>query len=1039
MNSIYKTIRDPMTGRTVAASEHARRKGSSSGNGGVISLAAPFGAAVFLLLHSGGVYAQSLTYDGSASMLDTFSRLIYRSGGSTVLSGANLIIDYTSGGIPTAAIGGYSTDGGDVTGNSITHVQGKIRDEIAGGSSDKTIFTTSNNQSGSDGTGFLPTTTKIDSLPYGFRVMASSNTVKATSTDYASDEIFGGQARIWLNSGWAAGGINARATAITDADTFGSTVEANANEVVIERGGAPTLYGGAAVTIVHSGAANAGNAGAIGYAQASASSRASAAESNTRADDNKVTHKGEAPVGEVFAGYARVYVVAANATAGDAYSGLAYSSAISYASASVDLSEATISANRNTVTIGNKANVQDHTYGGFATLSGYGGVATAGHAMAVAPSPTFSTPAAAFANVSVEGANISADQNLVNVELGANVSGTVTGGSASLWVEGGRANGGTMDGMFTAASTSAQARVDLYLTKVSASGNTVVMNGQLNNGAIYGGDTTFYAARGTTKLSASGVANGSLANDTAVIVSGSKVLATNNIVTLGDQAKITGADTVIYGGYLSYNTAEGHKPEFYDVFSGNTLNFSAQPVSVHTVANFEKYNFTLEPSLANTNTALISAQNIVLGSNSDNLDAAQTAKASEIKVVGIHSGNALSAGDRFVLMRANSLTGTGNGTTSYGIAQQGISLLYDVRTNVDLAGKEVTAEILACQNSSGVGCTTEIVTPPVTPVTPVTPTNPSAPAARTNPQLKSLSEGYLAGTMLVTRGADLVADNSFDAISAQNNGQGLAPFALASASHNRYDSGSHITSNDTFLSAGLSYRQEQWVTGLFVEGGRGNYDSHNSFYNAASVHGDGDARYHGAGLLGRYTFTNGFYADASYRFGKNRTHFDTNDLQNLASGEYARYSVWTRYNSAHIGMGYELPLNEIQTLDLSAKYLETRMGGKHTIVAGDPIHFKPVDSKRLRLNGELVHRYDPSVTLKVGLGYEHEYDGKAKATTYDQYRIDAPDVKGGTGILSLGAQVKPSASRNLTLDFAAIGYTGKRDGYGASALMQYRF
>ena len=654
--------------------------------------------------------------------------------------------------------------------------------------------------------------------------------------------------------------------------------------------------------------------------------------------------------------------------------------------------------------------------------------------MTNSPMPPMS--AAAFADVWVEGVNVSANHNVINVESGANISGTITGGYASLWAHGGHASGGNVFGIHPADSTSAQAIVDMTFAKVSASGNTVIMNGQLNNGAIYGGETTFYAARGTTTLSASGVANGSLANDTAVIVSGSQVLATNNIVTLGDQAKTTGTDTVIYGGYLSYNTAEGHKPEFYDVFSGNTLNFSAQPVSVHTVANFEKYNFTLEPSLANTNTALISAQNIVLGSNSDNLDAAQTAKASEIKVVGIHSGNTLSAGDRFVLMRANSLTGTGNGTTSYGIAQQGISLLYDVRTNVDLAGKEVTAEILACQNSSGVGCTTEIVTPPVTPVTP---TNPSAPAARTNPQLKSLSEGYLAGTMLVTRGADLVADNSFDAISAQNNGQGLAPFALASASHNRYDSGSHITSNDTFLSAGLSYRQEQWVTGLFVEGGRGNYDSHNSFYNAASVHGDGDARYHGAGLLGRYTFTNGFYADASYRFGKNRTHFDTNDLQNLASGEYARYSVWTRYNSAHIGMGYELPLNEIQTLDLSAKYLETRMGGKHTIVAGDPIHFKPVDSKRLRLNGELVHRYDPSVTLKVGLGYEHEYDGKAKAATYDQYRIDAPDVKGGTGILSLGAQVKPSTSRNLTLDFAAIGYTGKRDGYGASALMQYRF
>lgn len=1038
MNSIYKTIRDPMTGRTVAASEHARRKGSSSGTDGVISLVAPFGAAVFLLLHSGGLYAQSLTYDGSASMLDTFSRLMYRSGGSTVLSGANLIVDYTSGSVPSNAIGGYSEAGGAVTGNSVTHVQGKIGDYIIGGQSYQTVFTASNNQSGNTSTSYYsPTTTEISPSPGSLLAKANNNTVNAVSSN-ASDstfaEIQGGEARISLFSGAATGGINGLAPAITKISTSAATVEANANQVISEHGGAATLYGGRAAIGATSANAQAGNSNtSVNHAYTDAHSDVWTTDSNASANDNSVTLKGGAPVGEILTGYVRVQSTAGNATAGTGNTSVVDAGAYASATASTDLSELTASADRNKLTIGGNANGLDHTYGGFVNVEASAGVATAGTATAASPLSAF---AYAEANVWAAGAHISADHNVISVESGANVSGKLTGGYAGLMAIGGQANGGTVTGTGKANFTSAMARVDLSFTKVSASGNTVVMNGQLNNGAIYGGDTTFYAARGTTTLSASGVANGSLANDTAVIVSISQVLATNNTVTLGDQATITGTDTMLYGGRLSYNTVEGHKPEFYDVFSGNTLNFSAQPVSVHTVANFEKYNFTLEPSLANTNTALISAQNIVLGSNSDNLDAAQTAKASEIKVVGIHSGNTLSAGDRFVLMRANSLTGNGNGTTSYGIAQQGISLLYDVRTNVDLAGKEVTAEILACQNSSGVGCTTEIVTPPVTPVTP---TNPSAPAARTNPQLKSLSEGYLAGTMLVTRGADLVADNSFDAISAQNNGQGLAPFALASASHNRYDSGSHITSNDTFLSAGLSYRQEQWVTGLFVEGGRGNYDSHNSFYNAASVHGDGDARYHGAGLLGRYTFTNGFYADASYRFGKNRTHFDTNDLQNLASGEYARYSVWTRYNSAHIGMGYELPLNEIQTLDLSAKYLETRMGGKHTIVAGDPIHFKPVDSKRLRLNGELVHRYDPSVTLKVGLGYEHEYDGKAKATTYDQYRIDAPDVKGGTGILSLGAQVKPSTSRNLTLDFAAIGYTGKRDGYGASALMQYRF
>ncbi|MGJ3351870.1 hypothetical protein AAZR23_20750, partial [Morganella sp. Je.2.23] len=83
--------------------------------------------------------------------------------------------------------------------------------------------------------------------------------------------------------------------------------------------------------------------------------------------------------------------------------------------------------------------------------------------------------------------------------------------------------------------------------------------------------------------------------------------------------------------------------------------------------------------------------------------------------------------------------------TTRGIAQQGVSLLYDVRTDVDINGKLVTATILGNNK-------------------PVDPVDPETPAARVNPQLKALSEGHLASAMMLTRGGDTLAYNTVHTI-----------------------------------------------------------------------------------------------------------------------------------------------------------------------------------------------------------------------------------------------------------------------------------
>ena len=76
------------------------------------------------------------------------------------------------------------------------------------------------------------------------------------------------------------------------------------------------------------------------------------------------------------------------------------------------------------------------------------------------------------------------------------------------------------------------------------------------------------------------------------------------------------------------------------------------------------------------------------------------------------------------------------------------------------------------------------------------------------------------------------------------------------------------------------------------------------------------------------------------------------------------------------------------------------------------------------------------------MGYEHEFDSKAKASAYTvqgKLKIDAPDVKGGTGVFSLGATVTPSANKNFSLDFNVNAYTGKREGAGGSIHAGYAF
>lgn len=319
-------------------------------------------------------------------------------------------------------------------------------------------------------------------------------------------------------------------------------------------------------------------------------------------------------------------------------------------------------------------------------------------------------------------------------------------------------------------------------------------------------------------------------------------------------------------------------------------------------------------------------------------------------------------------------------------------------------------------------------------------------AARADERAKALPEGYLGGMALALQGADLAADHGVDAaVVAAQDGKttGFGAFGGGSV---KYRTGSHVDANAFSLLAGLARGADQpagrLTTGFFFEYGNGSYDTYNSFANAASVRGGGDTRYRGGGLLGRMDYAHDgqgrFYAEASARLGRLKNDYAAIDLLD-AAGRAAAYDSSALYYGLHLGAGYVRDLADGASLALYGKYFWTRQEGDSLrLSSGESIRFDDVDSSRLRLGLRYARALSERTRFYVGAAWEHEFDGKARATT-NGYAIDAPSLKGDTGIGELGLTFAPSKHAPLTFELGVQGYTGRREGATGSLQIKLRF
>jgi hypothetical protein len=587
----------------------------------------------------------------------------------------------------------------------------------------------------------------------------------------------------------------------------------------------------------------------------------------------------------------------------------------------------------------------------------------------------------------------SATRNNVNIRNGS-VTGNVYGG-ATL------ANGSATGNNVIISDGSVTGNVYGGLTQgTSATGNTVNVSGGTVRGAIYGGTAQAEDGKATGNIVtvSGGSVHGAIYGGSAQAEGGT---ATNNTVILAGKPDLSGVH--ITGGDANGNG---------DKFTGNTLvlrEYTGGPVG--QVSNFENYDITLPATISNGDVAL-EVESIDFGNGAN--------KKSVLKSLNFPGGGtALAKGESVALFRKSD--GSAVDTTNLELAEdiagalqgrKGISLVYEYKLTDPLSGYTATVSDV-----------------------------------HTNPQVKSLSEGHLAGLAFVNQGQNLlVTEGVRNAVSAAREGQGLSSFAAVSYGTSRYDTGSHVDVDGGSMLAGLAWgsgmRTGRLTLGAFFEAGMGSYDAHNSFNGYSSIKADGDTDYIGGGILGRFDFAatgpGHFYTEITGRIGRLENDFSSGDLRK-STGTKADYDSSGLYYGAHLGVGYIVNITNKASLDLYGKYLWTRQKGDSiTLSSGDPIKFEDANSHRLHGGTRLTYAATPRIAPYIGAAYEHEFDGKAKATTYGQ-SIDAPKLKGGTGIGEVGVNIRPVAGTPLSFDLGVQGYLGVRQGLGGSLQLKYDF
>jgi hypothetical protein len=487
---------------------------------------------------------------------------------------------------------------------------------------------------------------------------------------------------------------------------------------------------------------------------------------------------------------------------------------------------------------------------------------------------------------------------------------------------------------------------------------------------------------------------------------------TNNTLTLSGYVEAY----TIYGGFFSRVNIK-NAIEF-DEFSGNVLNIITPAEGGMKVRNnlgkFEIYRFVFDLNNPKANIG-ITANTLYL---QDNMEGSR--RSSRIESVDFLDGQSPEVGYQVVLFQAEEVVNEHfEQSSATGMAGVNLALSYDLtlegpeENQIGLLSDEPKYKMIA--HLKGL---------------------------KAHPQMESPAQGWTAGLAFVTQGLEPVA-NRLNQIpmtgSLGDSPSDICPglFFDASVGRSSYGSSGNFDLNTFVGVVGLNclgrFSSGNLTMGGFVDFGQGDFSSE-AILDGRLVKGEGNLKRIGGGVMAQFEFDpeaqKNISVESSLRFGHLRQDYSSQDFKN--SQFMASFETESLYLGGHVGLSGKIGLSESSRLDLYGRYSHLWLQGDQSLVDGTaPIDFKNTSSQVGRVGARLNKNFTPKFGLKVGLGYEHEFNGVTKSETAG-YQIKDVDIKGGTGLAEVGLSYKSAGPKPISLSLTAEGYAGKRKGLSAS-------
>ena len=521
------------------------------------------------------------------------------------------------------------------------------------------------------------------------------------------------------------------------------------------------------------------------------------------------------------------------------------------------------------------------------------------------------------------------------------------------------------------------------LSSDGASKNYVEINsGSFGNGAkIYGGYT--YPGSGNAKGNSVTIKNGTF-NDGCEIYVG-----------YTDSGNAEGNSVIIEGGtFGNLNClAGGHATS--GPSTNNTLNLKIKMSGTHNyVYGFQTMNFTLPSNITNGD-VMLKAVNL----NVDYNNGTATINVNAANGVKLNKDDVITLVDVSDYIQENYVAGDilGGAAEFYSEADAGED------KNGDGDQKDLVITLLQDFEQKK--------------------------TAGNEDQQKAPVEGIAAAMQTINMSADLASGQGMSSLLANTAGGTTDTFGAMSAGSSKYKTGSHVDVDGWGVLVGAGKKKE-WkdgsatTYGLFFEYGKGDFDTYNG-----NVHGDGNSENKGVGIMARHKLTNNTYYEGNIRYGKQETEWSESEL--------GGYETDSRYYGISVGVGHIYPVGKNE-IDVYGRYTYGHVGACDATLKDSKYHFDSVKSHRVRVGGKYNFKVkDSNAKPYVGLAWEHEFKGEARASISGVGEAPAPSMKGNTGIMEVGCDWK--VSKKWTVGLGANAYIGKRKGWDGMARVFYNF